>query len=118
MSNNTFFELIDFIYDHQKTHKTKDEFNKDLDIVAIQFNKRLLNNFQKIFLIVIDHERAMQEYKKRLVSEEENETQSSQFSDDKQTEKKLSSTLKMIGSKIKRKKAEMPEPIEPIQFKV
>ena len=60
----------------------------------------------------------MQEYKKRLVSEEENETQSSYLSDEKQNEKKITSTLKMIGNKIKRKKAEMPEPIEPIQFKV
>ena len=60
----------------------------------------------------------MQEYKKRLVSEEENETQSSQLSDDKQKEKKITNTLKMLGSKIKRKKAEMPEPIEPIHFKV
>ena len=89
-----------------------------MDSVAIQFNKRLVTNFQSIFLIVIDHERAMQEYKKRLVSEEENETQSSQLSDEIHKEKRITNTLKMIGSKIKRKKAEMPEPIEPIQFKI
>ena len=71
LSNNTYFELIDSIYDYKGTHdiKKKDQdLTAELNSVVKQFNKKILHNLQKVILLIFDHDRAMTEYKTREIS--------------------------------------------------
>ena len=73
LSNNTYFELIDSIYDYKGTHEINSK-KKDQDLTAEQnsvvkqFNKKILHNLQKVILLIFDHDRAMSEYKTREIS--------------------------------------------------
>ena len=64
--------MIDYIYEHRATHKSKkgpgkehDENDDSKDFMIRQFNQRVLYDFYTVILVVFDFDRQQQEYTKR-----------------------------------------------------